>query len=132
MFKKVTSKPLFPTYIWSFDLEDEISAGLNVDLMKGLDALTPERPKLEPGRKWQTDQNLHEFEEFAEHDAERFVDGRIVLQGEALARTFRFAGIERTHQGHFALALHGHDHPMTPASEIELHRVEVFVIDSRL
>lgn len=66
MFKKVTSKPLFPTYIWSFDLEDEISAGLNVDLMKGLDALTPERPKLEPGRKWQTDQNLHEFEEFAE------------------------------------------------------------------
>ncbi len=66
MFKKVTPKKLFPTYIWSYDLEDEISAGLNVDLIKGLDELTPDRPKLDPGRKWQTDQNLHEFEEFAE------------------------------------------------------------------
>lgn len=66
MFKKVTPRQLFPTYIWSYDLEDEISAGLNIDLMKSLDELTPDRPKLEPGRKWQTDQNLHKFEEFAE------------------------------------------------------------------
>ena len=66
MFKKVTPKQLFPTYIWSYDLEDEISASLNIDLMTSLDDLTPEKPKLAPGEKWQTDQNLHEFEEFAE------------------------------------------------------------------
>jgi uncharacterized protein (TIGR02466 family) len=66
MFKKVRPKELFPTYVWTYDLEDEISAGLNVDLMNSLDELTPEKPALAHGHKWQTDQNLHEFEEFAE------------------------------------------------------------------
>ena len=67
MFKKVTPRQLFPTHIWTYDVEDEIAAGLNIDLMKSLDELTPEKPKLAPGRQWQTDQNLHEFEEFGEH-----------------------------------------------------------------
>lgn len=66
MFKKVTPKQLFPTWVWSYDVEDEISAGLNDELMKSLDKLTPEKPQLARGSKWQTDQNLHEFEEFAE------------------------------------------------------------------
>lgn len=66
MFKKVTPRQLFPTHIWTYDVEDEIAAGLNIDLMKSLDELTPEKPKLAPGRQWQTDQNLHEFEEFGE------------------------------------------------------------------
>lgn len=65
MFAQVSEQNIFPTTIWTFDLPPDISEPLNVQALKDLNELTSPRPALRPGRNWQTDQCLHEYEEFA-------------------------------------------------------------------
>lgn len=67
MFERVTAHQFFPTYVWVHDLKPEIYQRLNQQLLKDIDEMTAPRPQLPPGNhSWQTDQNLHEFEEFSE------------------------------------------------------------------
>ena len=66
MFERVTEQEIFPTTLWIHDLDDEKAARLNAQLFRDLDQLTAPRPKLLPGQNWQTDQVLHELEEFQE------------------------------------------------------------------
>ncbi|MGF1611367.1 MAG: TIGR02466 family protein [Kiloniellales bacterium] len=66
MFEKVEEHSLFPTCIWVHDLEAERARRLNEKLFHDLDRLTAPRPKLPPGQTWQTEQFLHELEEFRE------------------------------------------------------------------
>jgi len=65
-FASVDAKPFFPTYIWVLDLKPETYEPLNRQVAKDLNDLTAPRPQILPGQNWQTEQNLHEFEEFAD------------------------------------------------------------------
>lgn len=66
MFKSVTPQPFFPTIAWVHDLEDSVATRLNAQLAGDLDRMTAPRPPLTPGLTWQTEQNMHELEVFAE------------------------------------------------------------------
>ncbi len=66
MFQEATSRAIFPTNIWLWDLAPEIGTRLNQQMIQDLDRITAPRPPLKPGANWQTDQNLHEMAEFAE------------------------------------------------------------------
>ncbi len=66
MFESVTEEEIFPTTIWVHDLEPGKAERMNRQLFHDLDRLTAPRPNLQPGQNWQTDQILHELEEFSE------------------------------------------------------------------
>ena len=67
MFERVTVQPFFPTYVWVHDLQPAITERLNQQLLRDLDEMTAPRPPLPPGNhSWQTENTLHEHEEFAE------------------------------------------------------------------
>ena len=66
MFSFATIEPFFPTPVWIQDLEPTTANRLNPELMLAIDAITSPRPVIPPGASWQTDQCLHELDEFAE------------------------------------------------------------------
>lgn len=56
--------PLFPTFIWKTQLGEQTTARINDRIKSKLRELTEELPQLPPGGKWQTEQSLHQLEEF--------------------------------------------------------------------
>ncbi|MDH3473523.1 MAG: TIGR02466 family protein [Rhodospirillales bacterium] len=64
--EEIIPQPFFPTYAWVMDLKPAVYEPLNRQVAHDLNALTAPRPQIPRGRNWQTEQNLHEFEEFAE------------------------------------------------------------------
>jgi uncharacterized protein (TIGR02466 family) len=64
-FESFKTQGFFPTFVWVMDLKAETAEPLNRQIIHDLNALTAPRPKIRPGQNWQTEQNLHEFEEFA-------------------------------------------------------------------
>lgn len=64
-FETFKTQAFFPTFVWVMDLKPETAEPLNRRIIDDLNALTAPRPKIRPGQNWQTEQNLHEFEEFA-------------------------------------------------------------------
>jgi uncharacterized protein (TIGR02466 family) len=57
---------LFSTPVWVIDFEPAIHEPLNADIIRRLDAMVGERPTVDVGATLQTDNNIHEFEEFAD------------------------------------------------------------------
>ncbi len=55
---------LFPTYVWCTQLKREDYEVINQPIKRKLAELTAGFPRLEPGDKWQTDQELHKLQEF--------------------------------------------------------------------
>ena len=66
MFKQTKTHDLFPTPVWSLDLEEATAARLNRQIMVQLDRLLTPRPEIPQGATWQTDQRLHTLPAFAE------------------------------------------------------------------
>ncbi len=66
MFAKSATIPLFVTPVWGFDLPPEEADRVNEDLKRHIDAWLTPRPELAPGQNWQTTQDLHEDEAFAQ------------------------------------------------------------------
>ncbi len=62
----IEPQPFFPTYVWVMDLPPEDYEPLNQKLARDLNMLTKPRPQITRGQNWQTEQNMHEFEEFDE------------------------------------------------------------------
>src|SRR5947207_4536067 len=58
--------PMFPTLLWKIRLKPELREGIDAKILGALDALRRDLPKLEPGRGWQSEQALHEREEFVD------------------------------------------------------------------
>lgn len=58
--------PIFPTMVWKTYLKKEVYQPLNERIRAKLDELRKTMPEFTPSRTWQTDQNLHEAEEFSE------------------------------------------------------------------
>ncbi len=58
--------PLFPTSVWKLRLKPEDAERVNNSIKKKLNELTAGKPRLSPGKTWQTEQQLHRFKEFEE------------------------------------------------------------------
>ena len=57
---------MFPTFVWKADLEAEVHKRINKSLIARLDRIRRRGPEPAPGRGWQSDHDLHEWEEFRE------------------------------------------------------------------
>jgi len=57
---------LFPTPVWVIDFEPNVHEPLNAHIVRQLDTMLHERPEVGVGGTLQTDNNLHEFDEFAD------------------------------------------------------------------
>ena len=58
--------PLFPTCLWTTQLKPEHYERMNSDIKKSLDKLFAGKPRPMPGQHLQTEQNLHQLDEFKE------------------------------------------------------------------
>jgi len=56
--------PMFPTLLWKIRLEPQLREGIDAKILGALEALRGGLPKLEPGFGWQSEQALHEHEDF--------------------------------------------------------------------
>jgi len=65
MFEKAGVRPLFPTWLWLFDLAEADARTLNADMAQAIEALEPGGPKLRQGQTWQTRQDLHDLPAFS-------------------------------------------------------------------
>ncbi len=57
---------MFPTFVWKAELEAEVHKRINKSLIARLDRIRRRGPEPAPGRGWQSDHDLHEWEEFRE------------------------------------------------------------------
>src|SRR5688500_18335171 len=58
--------PMFPTLVWKISLEPEWRDAIDTKVMATLERLRRDLPTLEAGHGWQSEQTLHEREEFQE------------------------------------------------------------------
>jgi uncharacterized protein (TIGR02466 family) len=58
--------PLFPTFVWKTELKPEAYGPMNETIKAKLREATASLPTLSAGKKWQTNQELHELQEFRE------------------------------------------------------------------
>lgn len=56
--------PMFPTLVWKIQLNAQRHEAINPIILAALARMRREAPKLAPGQGWQSDQNLHQLEEF--------------------------------------------------------------------
>ncbi len=66
MFKNVEVTDIFPTPIWTVDLNDDDALATNTYLMREIEKLMTPRPALPPTTNWQTDPTMHRLPQFAE------------------------------------------------------------------
>lgn len=62
---KTYTHNLFATPVWVVDFEPSVYQPLNAQIIQHLGSMIERRPPVEAGGTWQTDNNLHEFDEFA-------------------------------------------------------------------
>ena len=70
--------PMFPTLVWKLELEPAFHEAANARITAAIAAMRGGQPSLAPGQGWQSEQNLHEREEFRDlvvpiQQAHRFV-----------------------------------------------------------
>lgn len=58
--------PMFPTLVWKVLLKAESRDAIDAKILAALEGLRRDLPRLESGRGWQSEQTLHEREEFRE------------------------------------------------------------------
>jgi len=58
--------PMFPTLVWKLELEPAFHEPANARITAAITAMREGQPRLTPGQGWQSEQNLHEREEFRE------------------------------------------------------------------
>ena len=56
--------PMFPTLVWKIQLKAEMQEAMNPMIVAALASMRREAPQLASGHGWQSDQRLHELEEF--------------------------------------------------------------------
>jgi uncharacterized protein (TIGR02466 family) len=64
MIKASDVIPMFPTLVWKLELEPAFHEAVNARIMAAIAAMRGTRAELAPGQGWQSDQNLHERDEF--------------------------------------------------------------------
>ena len=56
--------PMFPTLVWKVQLKRDLHTAIDAKIPAAIEAMGSEAAELEPGQGWQSEQNLHEREEF--------------------------------------------------------------------
>jgi len=56
--------PMFPTLVWKISLKPELRDAIDANAMTTLERLRRDQPILDPGQGWQSEQTLHECQEF--------------------------------------------------------------------
>lgn len=56
--------PMFPTLVWKVQLKRELHTALDEKILAAIERMRPGGPELGPGQGWQSEQNLHQREEF--------------------------------------------------------------------
>ncbi len=56
--------PMFPTFAWKIQLKAELHEAIDAKILATLESIRRDLPELEPGQGWQSEQTLHELEEF--------------------------------------------------------------------
>ena len=56
--------PMFPTLVWKLQLKADLREAMEATILGALDAMRGNFPRLAPGRGWQSEQTLHDREEF--------------------------------------------------------------------
>lgn len=56
--------PMFPSLVWKIQLKAQLHQAINPTILAALAEMRREAPPLAPGHGWQSDQRLHEREEF--------------------------------------------------------------------
>ena len=57
---------MFPTLVWKIQLKADLHEAIDAKILSALERMRRGLPKLEPGQGWQSEQTLHEREEFRE------------------------------------------------------------------
>jgi uncharacterized protein (TIGR02466 family) len=95
----------FPTPVWIFDLPGERASSLNTRLRTDLESMLAPLPDIASGSTWQTEQTLHQVEEFAElmdivMRAARDAIAALEIEHSALEVTGCWANINPRGSGH--------------------------------
>ena len=56
--------PMFPTLLWKILVKPELRDAIDAKILAALGSMRRDLPRLEPGRGWQSEQTLHDREEF--------------------------------------------------------------------
>src|SRR5512135_2056759 len=56
--------PMFPTLVWKLQLDPEFHQALDAKILHALEDIRRDLPKLGPGQGWQSQQRLHELDQF--------------------------------------------------------------------
>ena len=56
--------PMFPTLVWKLQLKADLRAAMETRILAALEGIRRDLPRLAPGQGWQSEQTLHEREEF--------------------------------------------------------------------
>ena len=102
---------MFPTLLWKIRLEPQLREGIDAKILGALEALRGGLPKLEAGFGWQSEQALHEHEDFRDlmscvGDAARSVLRFLRIGYDALEITGCWATVLANGAAHRA-----HSHP---------------------
>jgi uncharacterized protein (TIGR02466 family) len=103
--------PMFPTLVWQLRLTPERRAAINTGILAALARLRRDLPPLPPGQGWQSQQTLHQLDEFRElaacvHDATRSVLRFLKIGYDAFEITGSWATVLAPGAAHRA-----HSHP---------------------
>ncbi len=66
IFEAVDVLRMFPTFVWKAELKPEVNLRINQRDISKLDQIRQTMPELAPGQSWQSDQDLHKFDEIRE------------------------------------------------------------------
>ena len=103
--------PMFPTLMWKILLKAELRDAIDAKILATLERLRRDLPTLEPGHGWQSEQTLHQRDEFQEliscvNNAAKSVLRFLRIGQEALEITGCWATVLATGAMHKA-----HSHP---------------------
>jgi uncharacterized protein (TIGR02466 family) len=101
---------MFPTFVWKAELKPDIYQAINENILRKLRRLRETLPELAPGQAWQSDQALHELDEFHElvscvNDTSRSVLEFLKIGCDAFRITALWANVLMPHAGH---KMHSH------------------------
>jgi len=71
---------MFPTLVWKLQLEAKLHEAIDARILQALEGMRRNLPEIAPGHGWQSEQRLHEREEFQELAACALDAARSVLR----------------------------------------------------
>jgi uncharacterized protein (TIGR02466 family) len=71
---------IFPTFVWTIQSTPEFYEKVNTKILKALNRMNPGMADIPPGDSWQSNQQLHKYEEFIDLVPRIFTTAKTVLR----------------------------------------------------